>query len=270
VKFNQNKKFMFAFDLDGTLIADFYQRRINQTNLQLINKLNWKYKDNFIMCFVSGRDLHDMEIEWNTNFSNITPQYHVAFNGSITSSLFNNKRVILDCHSLPLNQELINILNSVFPEGWTLFTETNSIYLNSERCNDNTFVQKILNTPTYKIISTISGWQKETLSFKKLMQMNKTKEITVYIHEEYGNFTEITKTHKLHGINFLINYLKIDPHNVIVIGNGPNDYTMLKGIINSFVVASHSLEEIPNNCTVLKNGNNGPFVSEIVKKLNLL
>ncbi|ASZ09452.1 hypothetical protein CK556_03815 [Mesoplasma chauliocola] len=232
-------------DFDGTLTLNPKTEEINKEDMDFINE--WSNKNNFIIA--TGRDvsyINNLIKKYNFKIS-----YKIANNGA---ALYKGDEVIFNKPIL-MNQrkEIYKILKKLHNFAGIKIADHKVCFILSGINEEE---------PRYDETSVLPHWFNVEDNFDKyineVIENENLNNITLYAHlQDFDYIFDLFKdiknikilqtsnfvieimhesVSKLSGIDFLKNKYEIDDNDIIVSGDGDNDYEMLKEINNSFAM----------------------------------
>lgn len=220
---------LFVFDIDGTLIDK--DLILPKKTIEVLNKL---LDAGNAVAFASGR-AYQGAFKFMKHLKESKNKYIIASNGSV---IYDYKGDILDSHYIKM-KDYVDIYNEFSKEQdfCIMLYQNNMIgYVNNpsyvkieERSNDmKSFVVDLSNVDLNENI--------EKVMIESHLIENTNIVIPTSFKERFNvvqgspHFLEFS--HKLadkaRGVEFLRNYLRIDPKNIYTFGDSGNDYLMIK------------------------------------------
>lgn len=210
------------FDIDGTLIS-FKTHQVSSQTLEALHSVKQKGIKVFI---ATGR--HRLEID---RFNGFEFDGYVTMNGQYC---FNSEKKII--YKNPIEKQAVEaiIYLSQMTEEAHMFFEENNIYLNRH----NEKVKKVLdeiNVSNLKIEDLSHFLEKEIFQIVSFVTVEEEEEVKKLLPS-----CEITRWHPLFmdinpkggnkkaGIQKMLEYYNISPDEMMAVGDGENDISMLK------------------------------------------
>lgn len=266
-----NKKYLFALDLDGTLLRD--NKTISFITRKYLKKLE---KDGHYVVLCSGRAPRTM-LNYYNQMKLISP--YISYNGALISlpkeSDLNSTKYYIDkdfikkLYDKTINKEVV----SAFAEN------KDTIYFD----NDDDFLFAFFNKGNLKIVqgnlSSIIDKDAFVYVMKIKDESEETKESLRKIVNELTSDYEIrfwwdcpyAEIHvkgvsKAHSLSLLVDELKVNKDNVLVFGDADNDIEMLSTFKHSFLMKNGNpkIRKYAKYVTSSTNNKNG-VIKEIKK-----
>lgn len=250
------------FDIDGTLIS-FKAHTINSQTLKAL----YSAKQNGVKLFIAtGR--HKLETD---RFNGFKFEGHVTMNGQYC---FNQEKVI---YKNPIDKLSVQSVISIAQKSGEayMFFEENNVYLNKK----NIYVEKVLediNVTNIQIedLSSFSG--KEIFQIVSFVNVEKEDEVKKQLPS-----CEVTRWHPLFmdinpkggnkklGIQKMLEYYSISPDEIMTIGDGENDISMLE-LAQYSVAMGNASDEVKSHAKYITSSVDQDGVIQALKHYQII
>ncbi len=255
------KNKVIATDLDGTL---FYPKK----RIRMISSSNKIFLRKFIdeggrVLLVSGRNYDYLKLvrnrlKRNVDLSGCNGSFVFVNDKFIKQSFINNKRLmnlLEDAkkrykfsglllmskeHNLVVPRQEFGLINRL---GFLIYQLDQGVYKEKAIKNDEVIKHCLKSDHIYKIMFFFGpSKKKKEYCYKCMLDMMKRyKDFAFAYNGPSIEMTNITDT-KASAIKVYLDYLKINHHNVMVVGDSGNDISMFQTFENSFCMANASKE----------------------------
>nr|AVN63357.1 hypothetical protein CG000_03615 [Mesoplasma coleopterae] len=250
IKGDRNMKWWIS-DFDGTLTVNSKKEVIAEKDLNFIER--WTKENNFIIA--TGRDVS--YINYLIEHYNLKSEYKMANNGA---SLYKGNELIFN-QSIEMEgrKKLFEIVNMLYKFcGIKIADHNNCIILSGIEEETPRYKETIVHEKWFKMEDNFKEYANEILNNKDLNNITffahpQDFEYILSLFEGFKNLKIIQTSpynlevmhkdvSKYSGIKFLKEKYSISDDNIIVSGDGDNDFEMLSGCTNSFAMKNGTMK----------------------------
>ena len=266
-----NKKYLFALDLDGTLLRD--NKTISFITRKYLKKLE---KDGHYVVLCSGRAPRTM-LNYYSQMKLISP--YISYNGALISlpkeSNLNSTKYYIDkdfikkLYDKTINKEVV----SAFAENKdTIYYDNDDDFLFAFFNKGNLKIvqgnlSSIIDKDAFVYVMKIKDESEETKkSLRKIVnELTSDYEIRFWWDCPYAEI-HVKGVSKAHSLSLLVDELKVNKDNVLVFGDADNDIEMLSTFKHSFLMKNGNpkIRKYAKYVTSSTNNKNG-VIKEIKK-----
>lgn len=244
---------MVILDLDGTLLNS--DKNISEYTLNTIKELSGKVK--FVLASARAYITIKPYVEQLDLLNN--NNYTIAFNGSLIVD--NLENVVIDEEISNREKHLLQqYINNNYQVEWHYYTYNENILIN-DILDIYSFIDK---NEIYKIVCIATEYEIMKMRNNMPQDINNLFEIT---SSEPTRIEFVKKgMKKIKAIKLLLDKLKIDPSEVIAIGDGENDIDMIK-LVGCGVAMGNAMDDVKLVADIITDTNDNNGVAKILKKL---
>jgi Cof subfamily protein (haloacid dehalogenase superfamily) len=248
-------------DVDGTLVPYEYDSLPSDAIVHAIDEA----QKHVTVCLITGRSFGFVKPVLDR--LNLTSGYAVVNTGSVIIDLATESVV----HELPLNTSDVDVIFQVLTEEKINFYVKDTPLDRSHGLDLTEYRKSSVPEKTYMIL-TGEIYSEETMD-SVLQKLSHLSQVNMHktSHKEpnkYGlNITHINAT-KLHGVQFLLEKLNVERHEVIGVGDSYNDFPLL--LASGLKVAmGNAIQELKDIADYIAPSVTEDGVADVIKKFIL-